>query len=256
MNRNSCVVGLEYIRWIMKNRDVVETTLENQFAKLSNAVNQRGGNASKERFFIYHMTCAMTGALVAQRMGLIKFDLKALRDWALNHIDRMRESAKSYNHNVQETLAAFLADLHGNVLVTNAYHGLDARGGKTELPIIHIRGAVKARLVLGTSTEAGQLLVSHAALNEWCKTQGISPLKFRRDLMAGGFVKRHATEDDSKVYLCRGVPTVTGGRTRALEFDLAVAQGYIETHVTATNVVPLHESKDTPVQDDSAERSA
>lgn len=257
MNRNSCVVGIEYIRWVMANRTLVEDALETQFTKLSAAVNARGGNASKERFFIYHLTCAMTGALVAQRMGLIKFDLKVLRDWALNHIDRMREAAKSYNQNVQESLSAFLADLHGHVLVTNAYHSLDARVGKTELPIIHLRGAVKARLVLGTATEAGRLLISHTAISEWCKTKGISPLKFRRDLMAGNFVKLVDGDATQRVYLCKGVPTVPGGLTRALEFDQAVAQGFIETHVTAANVVALRDSKDTPVQEgDPEERSA
>ena len=229
----------DYFSFVFANRAKVEDRLH----KTANAIIRAlGGGAAKERFYAYHMACALVGGWIARQIGAITFDLVAIKHWAFNHILRMRGIALQYSENVEEKFSHLLSELHGTILVTKHFDMLDSKAGNTEMPMLPMRQGFNARLVLGSDKERGKLFVTVRALDEWCSKQSISPITFRRQLAAANMLRSGGDQGkgyDKKVSIGRGVPSLPSGRSRCLEFNYAIAQGYIDEFVSGGNVVPI-----------------
>lgn len=221
----------DYFKFVIENRAAIETKLRH-FA--NTLVGHLGGNATRERFYAYHVACTLVGGWVAKRIGALDFDLNELRDWAIRHIERMRSIANNYSANTTDLFSKFLADIHGQILVTKHYELLDFRRSQIEVPMLPIRGSVCARLVLGSEKERGKLYVSVKALDEWCSKNDQTPSSFRRRLASANLLRQLTDRGrgyDKDMYLAKGVPTVPMGKCRCIEVDFATVQGYIEEHV-------------------------
>ena len=221
----------DYFRFITENRSLVEDKLRSTANAL---VAHLGGNAAKERFYAYHIACTLVGGWIAKRIGAIAFDLNELRDWAIRHIGRMRDTANQYGANTGDLFSKFLSDIHGQILVTKHYDLLDYRRNQIEVPMLPIRNAVNARLVLGSDKERGKFYVSIKAIDEWCTKNNQTPSEFRRRLAGANLLRQISDKGrgfDKEIYLAKGVPTVPLGKCRCYEVDFATVQGYIEEYV-------------------------
>lgn len=229
----------EYFDFVVPHKEKITEKL---LSVATSIKNELGGEAAKERFYANHIACTLIGGWIAQKLGYHDFDLKALKRWAVNHVMKLRSASENYAYTVEDRLSQFLSTLHGNILVTRNYDLLDSRQGKTEVPMITLRGDIQARLALGSDKERGKLYVSVHALDEWCKKQGISPVMFRRQMLGNGLIRALPNQSknlDARIYLSKGVPTYPTGQCRCLEIDFDVAQGYIKEHVHTDNVVEL-----------------
>ena len=229
----------DYVKYILTNLDSVQAKLHETALKIITAL---GGNASKERFYAYHLTCTLVAAWIAKKLGMIRFDLAEVKKFGFQHIERMRATSGEYGASVEDRLSHMLADLHGTILVTKNYDALDTKFGKTEMPLIPLRGGVTARLVIGDDKERGKLYLSVSAIDEWCAKKSIAAVHFRRQLANAGLLRAGGDQGkgyDRKVSLSKGVPSVPTGRCRCVEVEYAQAQGYVEEHVDLANVVSI-----------------
>lgn len=238
MNNVYGVLAEPYISYVIKHRHELQEKLRDVFFKISK---QLGGRGTKERFYAYHIACTLVGAAIARKMGYLQFDLNLLKTWILAHVRRLRSDADEHNMTPPERFSAMLADLHGRILITKHYDSLNSRANKTEMPLVPLRDAVAARLVLGDETERGKLFVAVRAIDDWCKTYGVNPAQYKRELFAAGLIRSVAQEGrkDRLIVLGKGVPTHPTGDMRCLEFSYAAAQGYIDEFVGEGKVVPL-----------------
>jgi len=240
VNNVTGVLAEEYIRFVIQNKALVIQKLHHTATVIITAL---GGNASKERFYAYHMACTLVGGWIGRKLGYISFDLNALKHWAHQHILKMRGSSSEFNMSTGDKFSALLSDQHGHILITREFDTLASRiNGKTELPLWPMRGRVTTRLVLGSETERPKMFITVRAIDEWCKEQGINALQFRREMMAARIIRSYAEKGriDKEMYLSRGVPSVPTGKSRCLEIDYAIAQGYIDEFIpSVTNVVPI-----------------
>lgn len=229
----------DYFKFVIENRALVEAKLRQTANAL---VAHLGGHAARERFYAYHVACAMVGGWVAKRIGAIGFELNEIRDWALRHIERMRATANNYGANTSDLFSKFLADIHGKILVTKHYDTLDYRRNNIEVPMLPLRGSVCARLVLGSEKERGKLYVSVKALDEWCAENDQAPTAFRRRLASSSLLRQLSDRGkglEKEMYLAKGVPTVPMGKCRCVEVDFATVQGYIEEHID-NRIIDFH----------------
>ena len=163
----------------------------------------------------------------------------------------MRRNAQELSATTDDALSKMLTDMHGHILVTKHYDGLSA-SSNPEVPIIQIRGEVKARLVLGSDKERPKLFVAVRAVDEWCTQNNQAPAKFKRDLAASGALRvgaENGRKFDKRISLGRGVPSHPTGQCRCLEIDYKTAQGYIEDFVEG-KVLHLSQSVTNPVTGD------
>lgn len=242
----------DYIGFLIRNREEVVSRLNKTVLAIIGAL---GGNAAQERFFAYHLACVLVAGWASKRIGMHSFDMGHMRDWGFAHITRMRGVANHYGAYVEDHFSKMLTDMHGTILVTRNYDTLDSRRGKTELPMLQIRGGVQARLVLGDTDERGKLFVAVTAIDEWCSKNGITPSAFKRKLAAKGFIRIGGEQGrglDKKASLGKGIPSHPTARCRCIEFEYFAVQGYIEDHVHTDNVVEFP-TKPTAATDGGAQ---
>lgn len=142
---------------------------------------------TRERFFIDLIATAYVGGILLKNMNYIRFDLKRVTEWAMNHIMEMRMMRSESTYGVEEQLAAFFGFLSGHILATK-----DVSRSVVETPMESYRlfGDVKARI----AHTAKRVIVSSRAMDEWCVKQAIAPRAFRRQLKENGFLKTDAPE--------------------------------------------------------------
>jgi hypothetical protein len=177
-------VGEKWIRWVIQNRRSVVARL----AQLRAAFQARaeGGDASKERFYYDLATLAIAGLHFGRHLGLLDFDVKKVVRWAIDHIARMRVRIADTRNDPQDLLALMLADMNGQLLITNRYRGCDSRtANRIEHDQGGVRGSVVGRVVRGDG-EPARVFVSVRAANDWCTKNRINAARFKNDLMLAG----------------------------------------------------------------------
>jgi hypothetical protein len=235
------VLGEEYLQYIISNRAEITKTLDKTYSKLLKIIGVSGGNSSKERFYIRHVTCAVVGLMLATKLGYVSFNLDALIKWAIRHVNKMRDKNLTMSGGAEETLATMMSHFTGMLLVTKGYEKLDGRAGSTEEPLLPIYQDVVGRLSLGTKTEAGRVILAVRAIDQWCSKNGKNALEFRRELQREGFIKGSGAAKG--MYLSKGVPTRPLGIQRCIELDFSKMQGYVSEISQATDVSNVVELK-------------
>lgn len=240
LNRTSCVLTDEYFEYVIANKDMIQEMLNKWYLKIKTKIGEAGGNAAKERFYARHIACAIVGGWIAFKLGFIRFDLVVIVKWAVAHVDRLRGYTQELRTTTEERLARMMSDFLGAMIVTNNYEMLDARSGKTEIPIISLRRDACVRVVIGgnaTMPERGRVFVAVAAMDDWCKKNGMNGLEFRKALMNEGYLR--LTEKAKPIYLARGVPSMPIGQQRCVELEYAKMQGIVSdvtvSYIPVTN---------------------
>ena len=221
-------VGEEWIRFIIKNRVEVEARLRKVSQALPLLV---GGNSSKERFYLHMVACSLVGAYYAKKLGFIDFNVTTIRDWAIAHIAKLRDTSKTLNVTALDHFQALLGDMHGRIIVTNAFDALDARSNKTEFPQVDLRGTgADGRMITGKTGERPRLYITVRAFDRWCNEHDVQASKIKRDLIRDGIIRTGTPGCSTKtgavrVTIGRGVPGVAFGSPWCYEFDYDAAKG-------------------------------
>ena len=243
---NNCYgeIGQAYLRWVLKNRGAVVTLLRQVHAKMESYKAAHG--SVKERYYFNLLACSLTGGLIAQKLGFVKFDMKALRKWAVDHVANMREQVVATFNGSDDLFSRMLTDLRPQTLYTKHYDKLDGRRGTWELLAPN---EIPATIVARVATEDKRIYISAHAIDAWCKKNGVNAVEMKRGLHADGFV-RHLGKADAKrgpspgatvpIYLGKGVKNVAIGLTRCLEFnfDRAVCNTDLPEPATVIHMEP------------------
>lgn len=234
LNNTKGVLTEEFIRFVMVNQGAIQAKLQSTFNSI---VRKLGDNITKERFYAYHIACTLVGGAIAKNLGFLNFDMRSIRDWALQHINSIRSHVSEYASTSEDKFSHMLVDLMPGILVTRNYETLNNRHDKTELPIVPLRAPLAGRFCLGTKDERPKLYISTASVDRWCQENGVSPHQFRKELTAARIIRTPDDKISSYKYLARGVPTLLAGKCRVLEFDANMALGTIEEGIKAAAMV-------------------
>lgn len=165
--------GRKFIRFVIENQEWVRQQLRNARAKY----NPHCQEATKERFYTDAIVVAMVAGKIAQRLGLIQFDMKSMVKWAFSHVQSLRDNRMAAKVDVADFLAQFVSSLHGRMIVTK--HMRDGRqAGSDEMPLETLRAAPVGRV----ATESKKVFVACKAVSDWCKENNVSPVAMRNEL--------------------------------------------------------------------------
>ena len=235
----SGVIGTEYVQYVMKNLDMVKDKLRKVSMGMSKLVD--GGDATKERFYYHLITTVLVGGWIAKKMGYIDFDLNALKDWCIGHVNKLRNHSKEFRCTPQDHFAAMMSDFVGRIVITTHYSSLDIRKGRHEL---HqggpLRSGVCGRYVRGDEKERTQLYITVSAIQQWCVEQGLSYAAIRRDFIREGIIRMGSKETNRttgavRIGLGKGVTNVGElGVPWCVELDAERASGLMPSALPAT----------------------
>ena len=196
-----------FIRFIIKNVDWVRR----QIAAARSKFNPKSEDDNKERFYRDAIVTALVAGKIAEKLGLISFDIANMKKWALEQVVKMRENRRDTNTDISEHLASFISTLPGRMIITK--HFGDSRAKTKEQPMEILRGPAIGRVC----TDDKKVYVTVKSISEWCKEHGVTPAAMREELDRDGYLVYQADGTvNPRIYLGSGT-TVPSGQARCYE---------------------------------------
>lgn len=162
--------GAVYMQYVLDNRDAVIA----QYRKLIDGIFRAAGAPSHERFWVAIVAANITGLMVAQKVGLLKFDPAVLTRWAVNQMKAQRQAVAETVQDPIEVIGNFLnAHIRDTLVVDMSSNGLGIsttlRKPTNEL---HCRYEV----------DIGKMYADRAKVRKWCAANNIGYTWLRREL--------------------------------------------------------------------------
>jgi len=197
---------LPYIRFIIKHKDWVRRQIVSARSKF----NPKSEDDNKERFYRDTIVTALVAGKIAEKIGLISFDVNAMKNWASAQVLKMRESRREVNTDIREHLAAFISTLHGRLIVTKRLGSANTHKEDTSMPL---RAPPAGRLC----TEDKKAFITVKALSDWCKENSVTAAAMRDELDNAGYLIMQPTgEPNRRMYIGQG-STIPSGMSRCYE---------------------------------------
>jgi len=203
-----------FLRFVMKNRDWVRR----QMVTARQRFNPQSQEETKERFYIDCIVTALVAGKIAQKLGLIHFNVKAMTDWALSHVTALRETRTHMKVDPSAFVAQMVASLQGRVLITK-YFG-DGRTNH-EVPIAQLRYAPVARI----ATEDKRVFVSSKYVADWCREHDVPPKIITNELERTGHLLKTVDGKPSAMKRLGSGTTEASTPTRCYELDYNLLYG-------------------------------
>ena len=197
-----------FIKFIIKNHDWVCRQLTAARGKF----NPESNEDNKERFYRDTIVTAVVAGKIAEKLGLILFNTKGMKKWAINQVELMRESRKETNTDIGEHIAQFISTLPGRLIITKHFN--DARAKTKETPMEMLRAPAVGRVCIDDK----KVYITAKTVNDWCKDHGVAPATMKEELDRGGYLIYAADGSPSiKCYIGSG-STIPSGQARCYEF--------------------------------------
>ena len=221
MERNQGCAGEMLIQYLVTHRAQASKTLLETYGLLNEDADLM--SEPKYRFYRNHMACTLATAQILKDMGIIQFDLEALRAFAIDAVRRIFDEAREQNTmDSADCIARMISDLSPRIATTPRYSL-----GKSEAPytVVAPQGLV-GRAVRGTPGRAdqydGKLFLSCRAVKDWCVENRIDQGRLAKELTETGVLK------DKQVRMSLGrSTTVASAQQRCWELDLYKIEGGI-----------------------------
>lgn len=216
--------GEEFIRHTIKNRAKITEELQKQ--RSSFAANDSTG--SRERFYYDLIATTLVAAVIARNIGLIRFDLKRMRAWAIKHILVMRSLRTHSLDTPEDYMQAFLSYLTQHTVTTKYYRdGREKQGAENIIP-------PDREPLARHATEDRRFIVTNKAFSNWCSNQKTTPEWLKSNLEKQGYIRTDT--DTSRMRLLKGTG-MAGTQSRCIEFDYDKLDGRKIINQTHLSVV-------------------
>jgi hypothetical protein len=182
--------GLEFLDYITRNYDDVAATLH----KVQRGVNDVARITQPERYWSALFSCVLTALAYCRKLGLVNFDMGALRAWMLAELENNRRHRQESVGQPLELFSKMMTDLWQGVLVSIGEGDLRQKDGAATV-IVDPRGSMTGRCVLPPATAPGappsnerpMLALNAAAVRDWCNKNGTSAREMFNAVVAAGY---------------------------------------------------------------------
>lgn len=210
--------GEVMVRYMLDHPDEVDLMVEraNEFA-----LNQQ--KASDERFWLYGIAIPLYTGYMAQKAGLIDYDLNKLEQWCINTLlPTLRDQVRSNYVAGDNLLTEFVNDNMECALVVLSEDRPASMEKNHTNPALdpYVKYAPTRKLQMRLELDTGVLYVSTKYFNQWCQDNRLSQSIILQDLITAGMWNRR---DRMSVALGKHVPLMDRGRTTAYKFNLKLS---------------------------------
>lgn len=162
--------GRKLVEWMVRNEDEANDlwdTLMNGFVVSTRATNE-------ERYWVNHLVSGIVGAVIGDRLGILPFEPKAIMNFAIEQLAKMRRRLGYRVVEHTDYLAQFLVDNADHILIQSGIPTDDRTVTVLELP----RKAAYIRI----EPQAGWLYINHTLIKSWCGSRKIVLADFTLEL--------------------------------------------------------------------------
>ena len=202
LSANYGVVGMEYLKFVVKHQARIRTLLQKERAKFAAKTQEE----TRERFYYDMVATAMVAAGIAKNLNMIHFDLRRLKQWAMNHILTLRTDRAASMDTAEDFLQAFMAYVAQHTLVTRYYR--DGRQKIHDERVVEPPREVLAR----NAIDDRRFIVTMKAFKDWCQIRKINPGWLQEQLVKEGLM----LPDCERQRVCKGT-SISGAQATCLE---------------------------------------
>ena len=141
--------GELYIQYLVDHRKDVAQRVKDYFKTFDSS--EQIVQDQKLRFYRNHIVCTMVAAEIMTELGVIQFNLEALRKFALEAVNKLIQDVLDNTPKGIDLMRQMLNDMEDTTLETLTYPVGSGKpelcGGRSDFP--HIRGAINVRRITG-----------------------------------------------------------------------------------------------------------
>jgi hypothetical protein len=158
-----------YIQYIINNREEVRELLRQTQIKLDRAI----GLTAKDRFLSAIAACAITGLIIAKRLGLVSFKIADVVEWLIAAMRRTRQEIGSLDQGPEAILNNFLAENYNNILRIKSTD--DSRTPITDTEVLIIPDSTpRISLVARYEYDIKKMYIMLKPFRKWCADQQLN----------------------------------------------------------------------------------
>jgi hypothetical protein len=174
---HACVPFMQYV---LANIDECRTL----FLQTQERIDIAAGLSQPHRFWSVQAASAITGLLVAKKIGLIKFKVSDIVTWLINVIEKAKVEIENMSGTLEDTLTSYLAENYNNILRIKSTD--DSRTGTDALEHLILPDASpRIFLVARYEYDIKKMYLLPKPLREWCSKQQINYQTFVESLKTG-----------------------------------------------------------------------
>jgi hypothetical protein len=232
MSANTGWIGRAFVKYMMSNLPRVRELLD----KYSNACSRVVLDPA-HRFYRYHVACTLAAAhILIEELGLFKFDMAILEAFALRMLGtNIRNVAGMVKSDFESLFSSMVNEMLPRIYSTKDYH--DGRTVTPEL-VYPIRDIAVGRWIVGSPSMeekdwAGRLVLSIAAVAEWCQKNNIDKTALLQWTDKQGMLVKMK---DNRCSLTKGTTAAPVSlRAYVFQMDKPLKQGLVGVPTLAAN---------------------
>ena len=162
--------GPIYIQYVIQNLEDVRNLVFHMQRKIDKAA----GLTAENRFWSAGAATTLAGAYIANELGLIDYDMKALGKWVVKLLKDNLESVGDMGVSIEQTLSDYLTENYNNVLILKSTDDLRSNSGNGLDSIVIPDALPKGKLVARYETDTKKAYVVPRFLKSWCATHQVN----------------------------------------------------------------------------------
>ena len=175
--------GPIFIRHVMANLPAVQALL----IKVQAWVDKTYGLDASNRYWSAHITCTITGTMIAVDLGLLPYDVAKLKNWVGTLVLENKNRGAVRVKSAKEQLGDFINDNYSNMLVMKGGKSMQTYDANF-IPSI----APRNKLVIRLDQDTKRMSISMSVLSKWFSERQLDTTAFLEEMaeQCGGVSKR------------------------------------------------------------------
>jgi hypothetical protein len=163
LEENYGLAGDVFMQYVISHLSEVIKMID----KLKERIIKATGAHRKERFWVGTVAADMVGGIIAQKLGLHDYNMKAIYNWAIGYFSNMRETADSHVVDTAHIMGEFLNENISAYLITDKLKINPITG-------THVMKAVLNRVTARYENDNRMLYVSKKDFKDYCVKRQMS----------------------------------------------------------------------------------
>ena len=173
--QHSGCTGAEFVKYVVKNQQKVGELCNKMLTRL----NKKADAKQSARFWMMLAASTLTAAHLTSKLGMHKFDLVALEDWAIDRIKAIRDTADSVIEDASETARRMMSDIQSGMIVT----ATEPSKPQEFSPFAPGYGAPRMQVTGRYIVDSGDVYIPISVIKTWCADQNLDYTDFKKKMM-------------------------------------------------------------------------
>lgn len=194
IRENYGVAGAEWLRNLVR---IPQTQIQEMIDRTTETFSTTLEATSEERFWITGCSVIYVAGVLANKMGLVEWDMQAVFDKLCEIVKLNRHSKDTYEFSATDVIASFLAENTRNTVVTDK--------GTTEGTVM-VRMFPQGALNVRYEQDTGMVYIRTTALKEYLAKRGVGVNAVRDALQQRGLL----VDASARRVISQGLPQTSG----------------------------------------------